>query len=435
MQTPVDVVVIGGGIAGMVAALECAKLGVTVTLVDDGTGGAVRTVAIGDVHGIDSGAESFTAEDAIGKLALELSVKTEVLHKRNTVLTTPMTSGELPEAVIAGIPGNPFSDQVARFAPHSKFRAYADRVMPLLKIGKVHGLAGLVQQRLGSRMLNGFTDPYCRAVYRLPAVDIDLDRIAPTLNSTLTSLGTLSGAALSLASEPAEQLRVVGGMQVLVDALRAQLENYAVTIDERHMVTIEHAEDHWVIADAEHNVLRARAVIAAVDPATVGWDRPVSVHPLVEERTIVTALVTTEPTSDATGALWSEHPELAGASLPATRSAHLHSQLEEQQQILQLTLKRTPDDLTDVLHEAANRLGLGSVELVESVTHSWPVLRPWVALGDPVAGDRVIDETESLEWTGQWVSGPGLARAASHAHDVAHRIRRKAIELRLSSNS
>lgn len=57
---PRDVVVIGGGVAGLVAARECARIGLRVTLLEaaDAVGGAVASHTVGGLT-LDSGAESF----------------------------------------------------------------------------------------------------------------------------------------------------------------------------------------------------------------------------------------------------------------------------------------------------------------------------------------------------------------------------------------
>ena len=55
-----DVVVIGGGVAGLVAALECAKVGLQVTVLErrEELGGCVGRIEL-DGLTLDSGAESF----------------------------------------------------------------------------------------------------------------------------------------------------------------------------------------------------------------------------------------------------------------------------------------------------------------------------------------------------------------------------------------
>ena len=65
-----DVVVIGGGVAGLVAALECAKVGLRVTVLErrDAIGGCVGRIEL-DGLTLDSGAESFaTRGGAVAEL-------------------------------------------------------------------------------------------------------------------------------------------------------------------------------------------------------------------------------------------------------------------------------------------------------------------------------------------------------------------------------
>ena len=60
MTRPIDVLVIGGGVAGLVAARECALVGLGVTIIEktDAVGGPVAGHVL-DGLTLDSGAESF----------------------------------------------------------------------------------------------------------------------------------------------------------------------------------------------------------------------------------------------------------------------------------------------------------------------------------------------------------------------------------------
>ena len=63
-----DVVVIGGGVAGLSAARECARVGLSVTVLEAGTvlGGALASHEVAGLT-LDSGAESFAVRrNAIG---------------------------------------------------------------------------------------------------------------------------------------------------------------------------------------------------------------------------------------------------------------------------------------------------------------------------------------------------------------------------------
>ncbi|MFI5060872.1 MAG: FAD-dependent oxidoreductase, partial [Actinomycetales bacterium] len=74
---PTRVVVIGGGIAGLVAARDCARPGFEVTLLESsaGVGGSVAPLTLDDLT-VDAGAESFATRgghvaELLGDLGLE----------------------------------------------------------------------------------------------------------------------------------------------------------------------------------------------------------------------------------------------------------------------------------------------------------------------------------------------------------------------------
>ncbi|MET0783711.1 MAG: FAD-dependent oxidoreductase, partial [Leifsonia flava] len=60
MIEPRHVVVVGGGVAGLVAALDCARVGIRVTVIEraEAPGGAVATETVAGIR-VDTGAESY----------------------------------------------------------------------------------------------------------------------------------------------------------------------------------------------------------------------------------------------------------------------------------------------------------------------------------------------------------------------------------------
>ena len=75
------VVVIGGGIGGLVAARECAKVGMRVTVLEaaDAVGGAIRRATLDDVV-VDAGAESFATRGGhVRALVEELGLSDRVV--------------------------------------------------------------------------------------------------------------------------------------------------------------------------------------------------------------------------------------------------------------------------------------------------------------------------------------------------------------------
>jgi protoporphyrinogen/coproporphyrinogen III oxidase len=281
-----DVIVVGGGIAGLVAARDCARIGLSVMVYEatDAVGGAVARHEVAGLT-LDSGAESFAVRrGSVADFVAELGLSDDVVapNPAGSWLHLPNDAGgavtvPAPKTGVLGIPGSPLADDVRRaIGWRGAWRAYADRLIPVLKIGREHSLGALVEKRMGRRVLERLVEPVASGVYSAPAVDLDVDVVAPGLNTALTTAGSLSGAVLSLrAQAPAGSAvgGLRGGMSRLVDALVAELDRLDVQIvtgtrveglvlggtDEAPMWTVT------VAADAGASGIAANAV-TAIDP-------------------------------------------------------------------------------------------------------------------------------------------------------------------------
>ncbi|MDJ0339845.1 FAD-dependent oxidoreductase [Cryobacterium sp. PH31-O1] len=251
MTTPIDVLVIGGGVAGMVAARECAQVGLSVTIIEatDAVGGPVAGHVL-DGLSLDSGAESFAVRGGtVAAFIEDLGLTDQVvapnvagawLHlpalpsRSRRSGTDAAVSVPLPKAGVLGIPGSPLADDVRRVIGWSgSLRAYLDRLMPVLTIGREHSLGELVKKRMGARVLDRLVEPVASGVYTTSAVDLEIDVVAPGLNRALTTAGSLSGAVSALrAGAPAGSNvgGLLGGMASLPAALVAALDRHNVTI-------------------------------------------------------------------------------------------------------------------------------------------------------------------------------------------------------------
>lgn len=260
-----QVVVIGGGIAGLVAARECAKVGMPVTLLEAGAdlGGAIRTVELDGIR-LDAGAESFATRGGhVRELIDELGLADDVVAPAGGgawLSGIPGTAdAPLPVGGILGIPANPFQEDVRRIIGWpGAWRAYLDRVRPPLTIGHAQSLGKLVASRMGSRVRDRLVAPVTAGVYSAHPDDVDLDAAAPGLNAAFTRAGSLSGGVAVLRDEqrqaregaaPGSAVQgLVGGMGVLVDALRADLDTYGVDIRTGVRVTgLSRAGDGWLV--------------------------------------------------------------------------------------------------------------------------------------------------------------------------------------------
>jgi len=323
------VVVVGGGIGGLIAARECAKVGMRVTLLEasDAVGGAIRRAELDGVV-VDAGAESFATRGGhVRALLTELGVADRI------VAPTPggawlagipgVGAAPLPVGGILGIPANPFQDDVRRILGWSGvWRAYLDRVRPPLTIGHQHSLGKLVASRMGAKVRDRLVAPVTTGVYSAAPDDIDVDIAAPGLNSALTRVGSLSGAVQAVrddnagragraaADAPAKTPGAAvegleGGMFVLVEALLADLERLDVAVHTGSPVRAVHATgETWRVtsegdaSDAVEDVVRDEAVsdddAATDDQGLQEWDADAVVI-AVDERTARALLATAVP--------------------------------------------------------------------------------------------------------------------------------------------
>ncbi|MGF6821988.1 oxygen-dependent protoporphyrinogen oxidase [Microbacterium sp. ZKA21] len=235
------VVVVGGGVAGLVAARECVKLGMRVTLLEaaDELGGAVRRADIDGVR-LDAGAESYATRGGhvrklVGELGLADRVQTPAAGGAWLAGVPGQEPSPLPKGGILGIPANPFVDDVRQIIGwRGAWRAYVDRLRPPLTIGHERSLGRLVRSRMGARVLERLVAPVVSGVYSAHPDDVDVDVAAPGLNAALTRVGSLSGAVDALTGQqqaarkdkaPGSAVEgLVGGMSTLVDALHADIE-------------------------------------------------------------------------------------------------------------------------------------------------------------------------------------------------------------------
>ncbi|MEB0265781.1 protoporphyrinogen/coproporphyrinogen oxidase [Cryobacterium sp. 10I5] len=247
-----DVVVIGGGVAGLVAARECARVGLSVTVLEAGSvlGGALASHEVAGLT-LDSGAESFAVRrNAVAEFIEGLGLADRVVQPNpaGAWLYLPSerpggaaVSAPMPRAGVLGIPGSPLAEDVRRVIGWSgALRAWLDRLMPVLTIGREHSLGELVRKRMGRRVLERLVEPVTAGVYTSSADDLEVDVVAPGLNAALTVTGSLSGAVLSLRSAAPAGSAVSGlrgGMAGLVTALRADLDRFEVEVYTEAAVT------------------------------------------------------------------------------------------------------------------------------------------------------------------------------------------------------
>lgn len=332
------VVVIGGGIGGLVAARECAKVGMRVTLLEaaDDLGGAIRRVELDGVV-VDAGAESYATRGGhVRAFVEELGLADRIVSPQAGAAWLAGIPGAdaapLPVGGILGIPANPFQDDVRRILGWSGvWRAYLDRVRPPLTIGHQLSLGKLVASRMGTKVRDRLVAPVTTGVYSASPDEVDIDVAAPGLNAALTRVGSLSGAVQSLRDEAAKAREsaaagatdktpgaavegLTGGMSTLVDALAADLGRLGADVRTSVSVRSVHRGGGTWTVEAETapavDLPVATADADAID-AELHADERESLRPVIEELAADAVIVAT-PESTAR--------ELLSAAVPALRS-------------------------------------------------------------------------------------------------------------------
>jgi oxygen-dependent protoporphyrinogen oxidase len=469
------VVVVGGGMSGLVAALHCAKVGLAVTVVEatDRLGGVVRSAEVDGIT-LDVGAESFATRGGhVRALVDELGLSDAVVTpagRRAWVAGLPGDSAApLPAGGILGIPANPFVDDVRRIIGwRGAWRAYTDRWRPVLTIGQEHSLGRLVRARLGDRVVDRLVAPVTSGVYSSHPDDIDVDHAAPGLNAALTRAGSLL-SAVALVQEQSRAGKapgaavegIDGGMSRLVAALRERLASLGVEfiLGTRVERLDPRADGGWSVElapalDAEPGAepeppLAADAVIVAThEPEARRLLAPVvpglaaasaAAAPVVEIVTLVLDLPTLDAAPRGSGVLTVPGSHVAKALTHSTAkwswvardagARHVVRVSFGSQGEAPATAELTDEDAVALaVAEASALLGVpfGQEALIAGDRARYVQAQPGSAIGqaDAAAAARAaITSVPGVGAVGAWLAGTGLAQVVPDAAAESDRVR------------
>ncbi|WP_310132927.1 protoporphyrinogen oxidase [Leifsonia shinshuensis] len=480
---PTRIVVVGGGVAGLVVARECARPGFEVALLEASgrVGGSVAPLSLGGMV-VDAGAESFATRGGhVAELLHDLGLDDDVVQPNpsGAWVRHGSRSVPLPKAGLLGIPSSPLAtDVAAAIGWGGAFRAYLDRLMPVLKIGQERSLGTLVRKRMGRKVLDLLVAPVATGVYSASPDDLDIDVVAPGLNAALTRLGSLSGAVgeLRSASKAGSAVGGIrGGMWRLPEALVADIEArggivrtdspvasirpWSVAPEAEAADVSEDAEARparWLLTLRDGTQLPADAVVLA-SPADASLEllaglgdelaalRALDWPPAssVELVTLVIddARLATSPVG--TGVLVADVPGTDVRAKAMTHSSAKWAWVAEAagpgRHVVRLSYGRAGrTDGTSTLSDAelraiaiADAARLLNIPFAESAVRAfartpWTNALPYATVGQRERIERVrseVDGVEGLEVTGSWLTGTGLASVIPDARRTAERAR------------
>jgi protoporphyrinogen/coproporphyrinogen III oxidase len=451
------VVVVGGGIGGLVAALECARVGIRVTLLEreERCGGLIREAELDGMR-VELGATATRAPE-VAALAAELGLDGEAPDTDATWIGGLPGAAPLPAATVLGIPANPWVDDVRRVIGwRGAWRAYVDRLRPPLTIGRERSLGRLVATRMGTRVRDRLVAPLAEGGYGVAPELVDVDVAVPGLNPALTRTGSLSGAAGELAAPETPVTAPPGGLSRLVDALVARLETLGAEVRTGVEVrALERDGRSWTVrvgtagdpdegADAAGpEGIAADAVVVAASPsaarallAPVVPGLPAAELP--EVRADVVALVVTAPGLDAAprGARVLPVPGTSAASAVEHESARWPRLRAGGRAVLRIrfpaaAVARLGDAETVELARREASALLGTALPADAVRAAVRVrlesAPPATLLGHEAAAAAVraaVAAVPGLGVTGGWTAGAGLGSILPDARREADRLRR-----------
>jgi protoporphyrinogen/coproporphyrinogen III oxidase len=438
------VVVVGGGLAGLVAALECARVGMAVTVLeaDARVGGLVGSADIDGVI-VDTVADGYrVAPGVLADLITDLGLSEHVVPARDadTWVAGSFGVAPLPADSILGIPSNPFDERTRRIIGWAGvWRAYLDRLRPPLTIGAERSLGALVRARLGARVVDRMVAPLTFGVHGVDPDEVDVDAAARGLNQALTRTGSLTGAVAQLATDAAPARATLReGMSTLITALVTRLlelgAEVRVGVEATGLTT---SDDGWVVTAATQDGserIEASAVVVAT-PETPAR-RLLAAHvpdadgsPLSPDDVDVVTLLVDAPGLDAAPrghAVYAAPGTAAALSVVHATATWPHAPGDPH--VIRVAVPGSERSDVEVIAAArAAAAELLGVDL-SAVRGGHRVVAPRAlpASAASPARDGLREATRTvpgLAVVGAWIGGNGLARVASGAMAESERLR------------
>lgn len=277
-----DVVVVGGGITGLVAARQAALAGAAVTLLEPGPlGGKLQTTPFAGAA-LDESADAFLARVPEGvALCRDLGLEGDLVSPaaRRAYVWVDGALRLLPEAQVLGVPTD--LDELAAsgiVSPGGVEAARLDLSRPLVPPEGDVTIGAFLRDRLGDEVTDRLVAPLVGGinagdveVLSLAATVPQLDAAARSGASSLIEACAAQRAAVADRSAPVFYTPR-GGMGALVAALQDDLARRGVAVVRQRASGIEVAGDGWVVLAGEPGRATARlaaeAVIVTTDAST-----------------------------------------------------------------------------------------------------------------------------------------------------------------------
>lgn len=261
MTTPLPVLIVGGGIAGLAAAWELQQRGLPYTLLEASArlGGKIGTEITPDGYLIEQVADAFIIQKPHGEtLARELGLEPHFTHPRDDTRNLYFLKGgkllPFPPRLKLFVPleDQSFLDSGV-MSPEGLHRFLDEQnVPPKPTTTEDESLESFISRRFGEEALN-FVVPLMAGIYVAKASELSMQAAFPQYLEMEQKYGSVIKAVRAINAEAEKKpqrpvfLSFKGGMQTLIHALQEQLTgdirlNTPVTAVDETSVTLEGGE-------------------------------------------------------------------------------------------------------------------------------------------------------------------------------------------------
>lgn len=271
-----DVVVVGGGIAGLSAAYELQRRGVAVRLLEAAhrLGGVILTERF-DGWVVDAGPDSLLVQKpAAVALCRELGIADRLvptLEPRAAYVLRDGRLHQIPEGSFLGFPINATAlAKSSLFTWGGKLRMACEVVIPRGPGDADESIAAFVRRRFGAEAADYLAEPLLAGIHAGDAERLSVRALFPRLVHAEQQTGSVIRSLRALRMQPSPQgafVSLPGGVAELADAVAAALNPGTVALAAR--ATHLRRTAAFVI-DTDAGAFHARAVVLAVPAYTAG---------------------------------------------------------------------------------------------------------------------------------------------------------------------
>lgn len=263
----IDAVVTGRSLPALQSALDLAEVGLRVVVLEDAADAVTEPWAERDPDGlIGAFAKRIAAAVDHASAEEEAAVRLVEVPASSPLLLHGIEWLPQAEPNVLGIPAVPLAAHTfAVLGSGGAFRAYLDRLTPLLTVGKTRMFGELVRKRMGEKTLRRLVDPQVFERFGVAASQVEAAIAAPGLNEALSRAGSLGTAVLAYADRNvARETRFTParGAAEFADEVLRRLELYGVALCSERPVSIAEEGEGWVVQLEGGEVLSTRALVA-----------------------------------------------------------------------------------------------------------------------------------------------------------------------------